>query len=376
MTIALYRQIVDALYELIRSGSLRPGDKIPTEQELSETYCVSRITSARAVNELERLGMVCRIRGKGSFVNDPSSWSVNNGSSSIISLVLPFSRQTGSGYVLLDGMESQARRHHQLITLHNSEESPSREREIIGEALRHKTLGLIIYPDQCLRNLDVFSELIVRKVPFVIIDREILGIDAPFVGPDNHRAAEALVAYLVSIGHRRIAYMGNTRTTVLSEQARFVGYCRGLLEAGIPIREEYLAFSDEMPASDHIAEWARIDENLVSGFQTLDLLMNVTDPPTVVVGVNDLSAAVLLQAALRRGLRVPDDLSITGFDDLPIAAHLEVPLTTMSQPFYEIGETAVRLLQERIAETSVQARKVFLPTTLKIRGSTANRRQS
>jgi GntR family transcriptional regulator, arabinose operon transcriptional repressor len=335
---------------------------------------VSRITSARAVNELERLGMVSRIRGKGSFVNDRSSWSVNNGSSPIISLVLPFSRQTGSGYVLLDGMETQARSQRQLITLHNSEESPQREKEIIADALKHKVQGLVIYPDQCLRNLDVFSDLIINKVPFVIIDREILGIGAPFVGPDNERASETLVAYLVSIGHRRIAYMGTTRTTVFSEQARFVGYCHGLLNAGIPIREDYLAFTDEMPASDSIAEWARLDENLVAGFRTLDMLMNVPDPPTAVVTVNDLTAAVLLQAALRRGLQVPEELSITGFDDLPVAAHLEVPLTTMAQPFYEIGETAVRLLQERIADPSAPVRRVLLPTTLKIRNSTAMRR--
>ncbi len=371
MAKALYQTIVESLQEEIHSRSLRAGDQIPTEQELSDRFGVSRITSARAVRELETLGMVKRTRGKGSFVTDESLWAENNGRSDLISLVVPFSRQTGSGYVLLEGMESQASSCRQLITLHNSEETPERERRILQDVLEHKTLGVIIYPDTCLTNLEILSRLVAEKVPFVIIDREVLGIEADFVGPDNRAAARLIVEHLVSIGHRRISYMGSTRTTGLSEQARFLGYCDGLLGAGLALREDHIYLTDEISASEQIDEWSRVDENLASAHEALSHIMARPDPPTAIVAVNDINAANLLKAALRRGIRVPDELSITGFDDLPIASHLEIPLTTMAQPFYEIGETAVRLLQERIVDPSAPVRKVLLPTALKVRSSTA-----
>ena len=371
MTKSLYREIVETLQEQIQARSLQAGDQIPTEQELSERFGVSRITSARAVRELETLGMVRRIRGKGSFVTEETEWAVNNTRSSLISLVVPFSRQTGSGYVLLEGMESQARARRQLITLHNSQASPERERDIIVEALEHRTLGLVIYPESSLENLGIFTRLLVDRVPFVVIDREVLGLEAPFVGPDNRAATRQIVDYLVSIGHRRIAYMGSTRTRMLSEQDRFVGYCDGLVAAGIPVHEDHLYISDELPASDEIDVWSQVDENLAMGHVALDHLMAGPEPPTAVVAINDINAAAILQAALRRGIRVPQELSITGFDDLPVASHLEVPLTTMAQPFYEIGEAAVRMLQDRIVHPSAPVQRVLLPSALRVRASTA-----
>lgn len=356
MTKTFYQTIVDALLEDMQSGTIATGEQIPTEQELSTRFGVSRITSARAVRELETLGMVKRVRGKGSFVTDESQWAMNKARSNLTALVVPFSRQNDSGYALLEGLEAQARAAGLLVTLHNSQETPEKEQQIIQDVMAHSALGAIIYPDTSLTNLTVFGQLVVDEFPFVIIDREVLGIEASFVGPDNRSGMRRIVEYLVSIGHRQISYMASTRTTLLSERARFLGYCDGLVGAGLRLREDHIYLADEMPPTTH---------------HPLDHLMAGPEPPTAIVAVNDSSGADLLRAALRRGIRVPEELSITGFDDVPYAAHLRVPLTTVAQPFYEIGKTAVRLLQERIADPAAPVRKVLLPTTLKVRSSTA-----
>ena len=371
MTKPLYRRIVDDMLDEIQSGVLQAGARIPTEQELADRYGVSRITSARAVRELGTLGMVRRIRGSGSFVTGESEWDRNRARPNLVSLILPFSAQDEAGYALLRGLESQARAGRQLITIYNTEETPDKERRILEDVLEHQPRGIIIYPDTCLTNLEICGQLVTEGIPVVIIDREILGIDTRFVGSDNRAAMRLIVEYLISIGHRRIAYVANTRTTVLSEQARFLGYCDGLLRTGLPLREDYIVLFDESTAAEPIVQSPREDVGLALARQSLTQFMSHPEPPTAIVGVNDNKAVHLMKAALHKGLRVPKDVSVTGFDDLPIASHLEVPLTTMAQPFREIGVTAMRLLQEQITDPDASVRKVLLPTTLKVRSSTA-----
>jgi DNA-binding LacI/PurR family transcriptional regulator len=94
-----------------------------------------------------------------------------------------------------------------------------------------------------------------------------------------------------------------------------------------------------------------------------------TDPPTALVVVNDVTAIYLLKAVLARGLRVPDDVTVTGFDNLPITEHLEVPLTTVEQPFHEIGRRAADMLIHRISKPKEPARSEALPTRLVVRRS-------
>lgn len=371
MANTLYGGIVEQLRRQIESGDLAEGDQVPTEQELSAHFGVSRITSARAVKELEQAGMVVRVRGKGTFVTERTTWTASTSrKASIISIVLPFGR-TGDGYPLLEGLETAARAEKQMIALHNSAGSGEQEREIITEAIDHDTSGLIIYPFHCLRNMDVFSRLLANDVPFVLLDRPVLGIDASFVGPDNVAGVEALTRHLIELGHERVAYVGHTRTGQLSEQARFVGYCRAMVSAHLPIHEEYLHIVDEQMENDpDFSPQVAGDDHDIGEFG-FPRLIRATPPPTAIVAVNDLAAVVVLRAALEWGLRVPEDLAITGFDDLPVASHLNVPLTTIAQPFYEIGHTAVELLRERVSDPGAPHRKVLLPGALRVRASTA-----
>jgi GntR family transcriptional regulator, arabinose operon transcriptional repressor len=371
MAEALYTKIVDSLREEILSGRIRPGDQIPTEQELAISHGVSRITTTRAVKELENEGLIYRVQGRGTFVREESDWARNRRRTRLISFIVPFERQAGSGYALLNGAEAQAAAAQQLLTIHNSEQSYEKERRIIAQLMEHRTEGLVLFPLSSFANHDILSRLLIERTPLVVIDRRVLGIDASFVGVDNVGSMAEIVRHLASLGHRRIAFIAGTRTAMVSEQDRFIGFCRAMIEAGVPLREDYFVLADELPPSAerpapivsfHSVEVAR---------QALELLFALPEPPTAVAVVNDMSAVNVLKAALQMGIQVPGQLSITGFDDLPVVSHLEVPLTTIAQPFTEIGETAVSVMQKLIQAPDSPAETRLLPTRLVVRESTA-----
>jgi DNA-binding LacI/PurR family transcriptional regulator len=332
---------------------------------------VSRTTTTRAVKELENEGLIYRVRGKGTFVRENAEWRQNQQRSRLISFVVPFSREGGSGYVIVNGAEAQAARAQQLLTIHNSQSSRDRERQIILELMEHRIEGLVLFPQSSLENHDILSRLLIERIPLVLVDRRVMGIDASFVAVDNIQGMADMVRHLAGLGHRRIAYMGNTRTATLSEQDRFIGFCRGMVTSGIPLRDEYLCIEDEIHPPQGTARPHGHEILLAFVLQTLERLFALPDPPTAIAAVNDYTAMMVVKSALARGIAVPRKLSITGFDDMPMVPHLEVPLTTVAQPFAEIGETAVRMIQKLIADPDTPAETFLLPTQLVIRESTA-----
>jgi DNA-binding LacI/PurR family transcriptional regulator len=374
---ALYSVIVDHLLESIRASELRPGDQIPTEQALSESFNVSRITTTRAVKELEQMGYVYRVQGKGTFVTEaPPRYAPGTQgqavSTRMISLVLPFTRESGSGYQLLHSVERVCGALGHYFTLHNTEEGFERERETVSGLFDSgKIEGIVVYPLTSHSNLDVFSRLAVHKFPFVVLDRELEGIEAPFVGPDNAGGVKSAVEHLRALGHTRIAYIGDTIHRWTTERERYLGYCRGLIDSGVVLDPRLIHVFDEPDIggpAQMVREVASTDaqsEAALRYFRSLD------DPPTAVVAVNDILAVSLVKTALALGVDVPGEISIVGFDDLPISRHLEVPLTTVRQPFGEIGETVIRVLHARMADPNGPVEKHKLECELIPRDSTA-----
>lgn len=371
---ALYSVIVDHLLDSIRTSELRPGDQIPTEQALAQTFNVSRITTNRAVKELEQMGYVYRVQGKGTFVTDVGGRDkdVSVTSTRMISLVLPFTRESGSGYQLLHSVERVCGALGHYFTLHNTEEGFQREREtVLGLLASGRTEGIVVYPLTSYSNLDVFSRLAVNGFPFVVLDREIEGIEAPFVGPNNVSGIVAAVEHLVKLGHRRIAYVGDTIHRWTTERERYVGYCQGLIARGIPLDPALIYVFDEPDIGGPVQMVRQVDLTQSQSEAALHYFLGLEEPPTAIVAVNDILAVSLVKTALSLGIDIPGYISIVGFDDLPISNHLEVPLTTVRQPFGEIGETVIRVLHDRMETPHGAIDKHRLACELVRRDSTA-----
>ncbi|WP_194420188.1 LacI family DNA-binding transcriptional regulator [Microbacterium abyssi] len=191
------------------------------------------------------------------------------------------------------------------------------------------------------------------SVPIVAVDPHV-GADGPAtIGVANVEGARAATDHLISLGHRRIAHLRG-RTDLESAQERERGYRAALAAAGIPFDPALVADGGYRAADSTAGAHAILD---------------LPDTPTAVFAANDLSAIEMMRVAAERGLRVPADLSVVGFDDILDAASHSPQLTTVRQPLPEMGTAAVRMLLDVLKGHDPEP--VRMPTTLIVRESTA-----
>jgi DNA-binding LacI/PurR family transcriptional regulator len=374
MEIPMYRKIADALIDRIHKGELRTGDKIPTEAEIGEAYGVSRITVTRAIRELQNKDLVYRVKGSGTFISSRSADGLTTGSKpagcmSIISVIFPQGEQNGAHDMLI-GIESECAKDGFYVTIHNSKNRPVMERGIINNLLNQGCDGLIVFPCYSAHeNADVYSDLMIRNFPIMFVDRRPDFLSVPLVACDNERAMRDIVTRLIEWGHVRIGFLCNSIETVSSEHERFKGYCEAHIAAGLCVKPEllfrrykHLAKPEEIFNVDDMNRRHYADA-------ALDFFLNAREKPSCVVAVNDILALALMKAALAKGVRVPEDLAITGFDDLYVAEHVEVPLTTVRQPFEKIGTAAARILLDSIKGNSKPVGEVRIPAEIVFRES-------
>ncbi|WP_432937506.1 LacI family DNA-binding transcriptional regulator [Kribbella sp. CA-253562] len=192
------------------------------------------------------------------------------------------------------------------------------------------------------------------RLPLVVVDpMNVVQPDVTSVGSTNFAGGMAATQHLLSLGHRRIAYLGGPPTSGCN-QARMNGY-RGAMEAaGLPVPKEYI--------------WLReflYDDGLAGGAALLDL----PEPPTAIFAGSDEVALGAMEAARARGLRVPEDLSVVGFDDTQVARLASPQLTTVRQPIREMGAVALRTALRLAAGEKVDSHHVELATQLIVRDS-------
>lgn len=175
-----------------------------------------------------------------------------------------------------------------------------------------------------------------------------------FVNNDNVAAAMVAVEHLISRGHRRIAYINGPQHWVHCYD-RLQGYRRGLEEAGLP-------FAPELVQEGNISQ--------EDGSRALERLLALSDPPTAVLAMDDIIALGALEEALRRGMRVPTDLAVAGFNASPITAWTQPQMTTVRIPIHDLGAMAARMLVGLLHGIPSRPRQVILPSQIIARGST------
>jgi DNA-binding LacI/PurR family transcriptional regulator len=170
----------------------------------------------------------------------------------------------------------------------------------------------------------------------------------------NREGARRLTEHLIADGHTRIAFTASAAPWPMVEQ-RLLGYRDALRAAGIPPRPELEVFEGGWRPS--------------TGAALADRLLDTNDPPTAIMGGNDLLAVGAIRAVRQRGMRVPDDVAVTGFDDFDFSELVDPPLTTVRIPGYDIGRSAAELLIDRLEGRQPLERRRLLPVELCLRGS-------
>lgn len=355
-----YIKIVDFYRDQILSGRLPAGTRLPTEVEITEEYKLSRGTVRQALNVLVEEGLLERVQGRGTFV----------GQSPLIQTYQPLPPTERRIGLILNQMSDQLNmdiligveqvlksKDYQLNFAYNQEDS--QQLAIIIDRLRaDKAAGLIIFPVSNVIHDNLLSQLQVDKLPFVFVDRYIPDLDIDYVVVNNRAGAYRATEHLLFLGHIRIGFAYGYPDALLttSVRDRFEGYRQALQDYEVPYDDSLLLVDNQQigPVSSGVYE---------------EMLLQKERPEAIFV-VNDWEALKLLQAAQRCGLRIPEDLALVSFDDLPLAAHLNPPLTTIAQPRIELGVQAANLLLSRIeGKFSGPPKHIELPTNLVVRES-------
>ncbi|MEU8301751.1 LacI family DNA-binding transcriptional regulator [Micromonospora sp. NPDC048909] len=202
----------------------------------------------------------------------------------------------------------------------------------------------------------LYAQLRRLNVPVVVVDPAgVPAIDVPTVGATNWAGGLAATEHLLSLGHRRIGFVAGP-THLLCSRARLDGYRAGLEAAGLPLEDHLLRPGDFYHAS---------------GFAAGSSLLDLDEPPTAIFAASDQMAFGVYEAIRQRGLLVPGDVSVVGFDDLPEARWASPPLTTVRQPLVEMGRLAARTVLRLAQGEAIDSPRVELATELVVRDSTA-----
>ncbi len=231
--------------------------------------------------------------------------------------------------------------------------------------LRHRVDGVVLVPAEPVsHSLAAIQRLLERGVPIVLVDRgtDLLEIDQ--VLSTNYRGGRDAAEHLVNFGHRRIALIGahlqndvEGVTTLSTGAQRFQGVRQAMAEHTIPL-DPGLIVSLDFPHFD-------------LGYQEARVLLRDHPEVTAVFAIGDQVAVGVLHAAAERDLDIPADLSVIGYDDIPLASHVIPRLTTIAQPIFAMGTKAVQVLLDRIRDPAAGSRTILLETRLVRRNSTA-----
>jgi LacI family transcriptional regulator, galactose operon repressor len=255
---------------------------------------------------------------------------------------------------ILRGVEEWGAEHSTAIAVSSVRHGNARPVSWTSAIAGHHTDGVILV-DTTLTSAQV-GQLRGAGIPLVVIDpANTPPQDIPSVGATNWAGGFAATEHLLSLGHRRIGAITGP-ADMLCSLARLDGYRSALERAGVAADPDLLRYGD----FEHEGGFAR-------AVQLLDL----PDRPTAIFAGSDQQAFGVYEAARQRGLRIPDDLSVVGFDELPVSRWASPPLTTVRQPLTEMGSTAARMLGELIEGGPLRTNRVELSTELCIRESTA-----
>jgi len=355
--IAKHRRVFEYLHANIQSGVLKPGDRLPSEAELGKLFAASRITVAKAVLDLQRMGLVTRRPGAGTHVLAP-----HHTMGRTFGLLIPELGLTEIFEPICHGMmRSPFGSPDALLwgnTSANVGETVKEGENMVQSFIAQKVDGIFFAPLELTGEKDAANRRIARaleraQIPVVLLDRCYMPYPErsahDLVGVDNRRAGYVATMHLLQLGLRRLAFVGeaNVAGTV---DARIAGFREALLHKGVT------------PVPEMVARGNPRDETFVR-------LMMESVRPEGIVCANDLTAARLMQALLALGYAIPEQVRIVGMDDVKYAGLLPVPLTTVHQDCAGIGMVAMATMLERLEHPELPPRDVLVPTRLVVRKS-------
>lgn len=358
-----YMKLKQQILEWLLSGKLKGDEQIPSEHEIADMFDVSRHTVRQAIGEMANDGWLYRIQGKGTFVRKPQARK--DDVTQTIGVITTYI----SDYIfplIIRGAEATLREQGYRLMLSSTDNDKEKERQCLEMMMTYPLSGLIVEPTrsaQVNRNLDYFLSLEYRQIPYIMINESYPELNCPYVKVDDEHGGYLAAQHLIELGHRKIA--GFFKTDDLQGIGRMRGFMKAHQERRVPMPPEFMIrYSTEEKQSKPL--------QAAEAF----LQQCVDERPTAFVCYNDELAIAILEKIRQTGMRVPDDISLVGFDDAGLAVASEVKLTTLIHPKMDMGIQAAKILisfiKNRAAAGKLPDSVIYKPQLI-VRNSTKKR---
>ncbi len=344
-----YFQLQTWLIEQIDQGVFKPNDKIPTEEELSKITGLARATIRQAIQNLVNLGYLDRKRRLGTFVIHRTARSEKRPAIGILVADIR------SGYTpeLARGAEDEAAKNKHSLILCNTDDLYVKADFHADRLLENSVSGVIFIPTAAPdnQNRQIVEKFRRKKIPVVLADRTIPDLEIDYVTTNNFQGAYEITNYLIKKGHKKIAIVLSTLFS--TERLRLEGYKQALHDNSIPIDEAIIK-----------TDFGPFIQNRY--LQYVSSLLKRKSKFTAIFAGHDRIALLVYSAAKSLGIKIPDDLSVVGYDDLHFTT---ISLTTMHQPIYEMGQESMKMIMRRVRGENHDPVKIELKSYLVQRSS-------
>lgn len=346
----LTQELAGALRAAIHRGEYSPDQLIPSEREISESCDLSRTTVRRAIQLLVNEGILYRIPGSGTYVGHNGA---SRSTEDILGLIVPSLANPHYGE-LANAIEREANiRGYQLLVGQSNYEKHSEANYLRRYAESLSVKGVLIVPNFQRLSVEAYHFMKEQNTPFIFVSRSTDVIDADAVMPDRVHGAAEMVKYLIDLGHEQIAYV---RLVPPQLDSHMKGYLQALETAHLPKNPDLIISIEANPYE--------------AGRRGAQILLERGAPFTAVFARNDVIALSVIQALKEAGLRVPEDVSVAGVDNIQATAHSDPPLTTLDDTLSETGRLSVSLLLDRVeGRYNGPSRQVTIRQSLLVRGS-------
>jgi DNA-binding LacI/PurR family transcriptional regulator len=324
----------------ITSGRLRPGDSLPTEHQLAEMMRVSRSTVRQSLGELEKEGIVRRVRGKGTFVAEVSLQNSNGSSTgqvNALAIVLPDTRM-GFMSSLQYGFGGECHRDHRHMVVCDTDQDVYKQSDAILRLIDQRVAGVAIMPPTTAETPPHhIRPLQSQGIPVVFCHRKVAGINAPLITFSGYEVGRVAGRAMGKKGHRTIAYFGAASEELANQYV--IGLRDAIREFGGDLPENYVHFGTHThgPVPE---EHERIVEEKLQEF------LGQSNPPTAIMVSFDSTAESLYLGMGRLRIRVPEDVSLVSFGGTWREGAIASRLTAVTVDEAKLGSEAARLLKE------------------------------
>lgn len=356
------RHLLTSKYEFMKRASKAAAkaaqkneDGNATIIDVAQRAGVSYATVSRVINNEAYVKEETRQRVRQAlidldYVANRQARSLRGGRTHMVGLLV---RDLGTGYIgeIIRGIDLELSERQYDLLLYTTHGRGQREADSVAALTRGMVDGLLLVLPRTPE--DYLAKLRKSHFPHVLIDHQGVDQTGPAVGATNWQGGYDATTYLASLGHRRIGLITGDLSLRCAVD-RNEGYYAALRDCGLPTDPAFVVEGDFTQSA---------------GYQKAKELLCLPDRPSAIFASNDVMAFGVMEAARERGLRIPEDLSIVGFDDIPQASSLHPALTTVHQPLEAMGRVATQMLFEYLADPSRAEERIELPTQLVIRNS-------